>query len=161
MFSAGKCVSKARLDGKTAVVTGSNTGIGKVTAREFYRIGECVVYGAKLRLVCACVSFNENNHMRVLGARVILACRDTEKAELAVDEIKKTVAAAENQPVGELVVRKLDLSSLLSVKKCAKELLQSEERINILVNNAGKIRLSIFSPISSLTGGTMSVGVMM
>lgn len=40
-FKAGKCVSKARLDGKTAIVTGSNTGIGKITAREFYRIGKC------------------------------------------------------------------------------------------------------------------------
>lgn len=39
MFS-GKCTSKARLDGKIAVVTGSNTGIGKVTAKEFYRIGK-------------------------------------------------------------------------------------------------------------------------
>lgn len=38
MFS-GKCTSAARLDGKTAIVTGSNTGIGKVTAKEFYRIG--------------------------------------------------------------------------------------------------------------------------
>lgn len=39
MFS-NKCKSKARLDGKTAIVTGSNTGIGKVTAKEFYRLGE-------------------------------------------------------------------------------------------------------------------------
>lgn len=39
MFS-GKCKSKARLDGKTAIVTGSNTGIGKITAREFYKLGK-------------------------------------------------------------------------------------------------------------------------
>jgi hypothetical protein len=38
MFS-GKCTSQARLDGKIAIVTGSNTGIGKITAKEFYRIG--------------------------------------------------------------------------------------------------------------------------
>lgn len=43
MFGAGKCVSKARLDGKTAIVTGSNTGIGKITAREFYRIGKKII----------------------------------------------------------------------------------------------------------------------
>jgi hypothetical protein len=41
MFS-GKCRSQARLDGKTAIVTGSNTGIGKVTAKEFYRLGKRV-----------------------------------------------------------------------------------------------------------------------
>ncbi|XP_025406881.1 retinol dehydrogenase 12-like [Sipha flava] len=58
MFS-GKCRSQARLDGKTAIVTGSNTGIGKVTAKEFYR----------------------------LGARVVMACRDVKKAEQAVADI--------------------------------------------------------------------------
>lgn len=62
MFS-NKCKSKARLDGKTAIVTGSNTGIGKVTAKEFYR----------------------------LGAKVILACRDVKKAEQAVSEITAEV----------------------------------------------------------------------
>lgn len=40
MFAKSRCVSKARLDGKTAIVTGSNTGIGKITAKEFYRIGK-------------------------------------------------------------------------------------------------------------------------
>ncbi|XP_065209980.1 retinol dehydrogenase 11-like [Planococcus citri] len=109
LLKAGKCVSKARLDGKTAIVTGSNTGIGKITAREFYRI----------------------------GARVILACRDAEKAAKAVDDIKETVKSEDNQPLGELVIKKLDLGSLLSIKECAKDILQSEERINILVNNAG------------------------
>ena len=68
-----------------------------------------------------------------------MACRDTEKANKAAEEIKKSVQPIDNQPLGELIVRKLDLMSLKSVKQCAKEILMTEERINILVNNAGEL----------------------
>lgn len=36
---SGKFMTTTRLDGKTAVITGCNTGIGKITAKELYRIG--------------------------------------------------------------------------------------------------------------------------
>ena len=48
---SGRCNSKARLDGKVAIVTGANCGIGKDTALDFVRRGEqtvavCFGYGA-------------------------------------------------------------------------------------------------------------------
>lgn len=48
------------LSGKVAIVTGANTGIGKVTARELLRN----------------------------GAKVYIACRNEEKANKAMDELK-------------------------------------------------------------------------
>ena len=40
---SGRCNSKTRLDGKVAIVTGANCGIGKATALDFVRRGEQTV----------------------------------------------------------------------------------------------------------------------
>ncbi|XP_034431547.1 retinol dehydrogenase 12 isoform X2 [Hippoglossus hippoglossus] len=58
--AGGVCRSPARLDGKTVLITGANTGIGRETARDLV--------------------------MR--GARVIMACRDVEKGEEAAASIR-------------------------------------------------------------------------
>lgn len=75
------------------------------------------------------------NLIFITGARVIMACRNEQKAQEAVDDIKKTCGNKEN--LGELVVVPLDLSSLNSVRKCAQQLLEKEKRIDLLINNAG------------------------
>ncbi|XP_022110418.1 retinol dehydrogenase 12-like isoform X2 [Acanthaster planci] len=96
-IEGGRCHSKARLIGKTVLVTGANTGIGKETARDLAR----------------------------------RACRDTAKAEAAAVEISKTTGS------NNLLVVKLDLASLASVRECAKKIKADESRLDILINNAG------------------------
>uniref|UniRef100_A0A1Y1MXQ9 Retinol dehydrogenase 11 n=2 Tax=Photinus pyralis TaxID=7054 RepID=A0A1Y1MXQ9_PHOPY len=105
-FSA-RCTSTATLVGKTAVVTGCNTGIGKCTVEDFYK----------------------------RGARVIMACRSVPKAEEAKSDITKRCEGLRG--IGEIEVVQLDLASLKSIRKCAEKLLQEEDHIHLLINNAG------------------------
>ena len=64
-------------------------------------------------------------------ARVIMACRDICKAETAVQYIRQQTNS------GQLIVRKLDLASLQSVRDFAAGICQEEENIHVLINNAG------------------------
>ena len=61
-----------------------------------------------------------------------MLCRNTEKAEAAAAEIRTETG-------NQVDVLKLDLSSLESVRECAQMLLDKEEKIDVLINNAGKI----------------------
>jgi NAD(P)-dependent dehydrogenase (short-subunit alcohol dehydrogenase family) len=65
-----------------------------------------------------------------------MACRSVEKAEEAAKEIRD--ATKDLPGAGTVHVVKLDLGSLASVRQCAKDLLQTEDRIDLLVNNAGR-----------------------
>lgn len=47
-------------------------------------------------------------------------------------------------------VKKIDFCSLASVRKCAKELLEEEENIHILVNNAGQASGSFTKSVDNL-----------
>lgn len=62
---------------------------------------------------------------------MILACRDMNKALLAADEIRQQSGN------GNVVVKKLDLASLQSVRDLAKDVQENEKRLDILINNAG------------------------
>jgi len=65
------------------------------------------------------------------GARVIICCRDMTRAEAAAKDIRTDSGS-------DLVeVAQLDLASLKSVRKCAENLLENEDKIDYLINNAG------------------------
>lgn len=95
--------SDARLDGKTVIITGANTGIGKETALDLAR----------------------------RGTRIIMACRDMEKAEGAQKEI---IAESGNE---NIIVKKLDLSDTKTIREFAEQINKEESQVNILINNAG------------------------
>lgn len=102
-MAGGVCRSRALMTGKTVIVTGANCGIGKATATEL----------AKRR------------------ARVILACRDLDKANAAVKDIRSQTDQ------GVLIVKTLDLASFRSIKEFAAQVIKEEPRIDVLINNAG------------------------
>ena len=88
---------------KTSIVTGSNTGIGKETARGLAK----------------------------LGHHVVLACRDTDKAEAARREILVEL------PDAQLSVMPLDLGSFASIRTFVERFTQEHGALDVLVNNAG------------------------
>lgn len=64
-----------------------------------------------------------------------MACRNLEKAEEAAEDIKKECEGVPN--LGTIVIVNLDLASLKSIRHCVKYLIETEQRIDILINNAG------------------------
>ena len=93
------------LHGKSAVVTGANTGLGFQTAQ----------------LLAA--------H----GAAVILACRNTAKADAAADRIRSRI------PGSQVLTVPLDLASLASIQETASRLKAGHQRLDLLINNAGRV----------------------
>ncbi len=97
-----------RLDGRVVVITGANSGIGKVTAEELY----------------------------ARGARVIMLCRSETRAAAAIADIKSKLQL-QGREEGSLEAEKMDLSSLESIRECGAVLLKKLDKIDILINNAG------------------------
>jgi retinol dehydrogenase 12 len=93
----------APLAGRVALITGANTGIGLTTAIGLAR----------------------------QGAQVFVACRSSDKARAAVEEIQR---GSGNSRVTALSV---DLGDLASVRACADAFLRQDVPLHLLINNAG------------------------
>jgi NAD(P)-dependent dehydrogenase (short-subunit alcohol dehydrogenase family) len=90
---------------KISLVTGANSGIGKETALGLAR----------------------------LGATVVLACRNREKGEAALNDIRQKSGSS------ALELMTVDLADLSSVRKMAAGYLDTHAKIDVLINNAGLI----------------------
>jgi retinol dehydrogenase 12 len=66
------------------------------------------------------------------GAKVYIACRDEEKARIAIEDLKQ----ATGKPADSIVSLKLDLADLTSVKTAAEEFISKESELHTLYNNA-------------------------
>ncbi|UAJ79126.1 SDR family NAD(P)-dependent oxidoreductase [Leifsonia sp. ZF2019] len=88
--------------GRTIVITGGNAGVGYFTGEQLARA----------------------------GARVVLACRDPERAEAAVSAIRRRV------PGSRVEAMPLDLTDRGSIDAAAEQL-RERERVDALVLNAG------------------------
>ncbi|MFT7520268.1 MAG: NAD(P)-dependent dehydrogenase (short-subunit alcohol dehydrogenase family) [Kiritimatiellia bacterium] len=69
------------------------------------------------------------------GARVVMACRNQDKGRAAVDDVRST------WPDSDLVLMKLDLANLTSVREFVDELTTAVDRVDLLINNAGVMAL--------------------
>ena len=98
------------MDGKTVVITGCNTGIGKITAMD----------------------------MAKRGAKVVMLCRDLSRAEPAAADIRSQVEGA------QVVVVRMDLASLDSIKDAVDTLKKTVSKVDILINNAGVMMCPLY-----------------
>ena len=64
---------------------------------------------------------------------MIMLCRSEERANAAINSINEEVEDSD----GTLTFEQCDMSSMLSVRKCAERMLEYVSKIDILVNNAG------------------------
>lgn len=95
------------MHGKTCVITGANTGIGKAAAKQ----------------------------LAALGAHVVMVCRNRERGERARADI--SAAAQESGRGGSTELLIADLSSQSDVRAVAHDILVAHPKIDVLVNNAG------------------------
>jgi len=114
--------SSQSMQGKTVIITGGNTGIGYETAKDLLQRGS---------ISCFCELFC--NFDLSIGARVVIVCRNMDKGRQAVDRLRSETGCNEKQ----IRLMECDLSSLDSVRNFAKLYNNEEDRLDVLICNAG------------------------
>lgn len=118
ILTTRNCRSQVCLKGKTVIVVGANTGTNTyffVVSFKGFFLG---------------IGFETAIDFAKRGARVIVGCRNEKSAKEAVEKIKKETHNT------NVIYKLIDLSSFKSVKKFAADIKSTEDRLDILVNNA-------------------------
>ncbi|KAJ3404088.1 hypothetical protein HDV05_007361, partial [Chytridiales sp. JEL 0842] len=110
-MSPGYIVKQNSLSGVVCIVTGASAGIGYATARSLF-IG---------------------------GAHVICACRNKSKALAAIENMNSEASEMSSNATaaGKLDFMYLDTANLNTVRQFAKEFLERNLPLHLLINNAG------------------------
>ncbi len=108
------------IEGKTCLITGSTSGIGK----------EIAIGLAKMK------------------ANVILVGRDKAKCQATLEEISRNVSISTNKNRVSYLLA--DLSSQASIRQLANKFLDSYESLDILVNNAGVFLSRRFTTVDNI-----------
>lgn len=116
------------MKGKTVIITGSNTGIGRATATA----------------------------LASQGARIFFCCRSRAKTEPVIEAIRRSTGNA------ELFFHELDLADLSKVRDSARAFLSGNDRLDVLINNAGLVRVrSLTAQGYEMTFGVNHLGHML
>ena len=85
------------------------------------------------------IGFETALNLASLGHRILITCRSMERAVAAAESIAEKVSCS--KPISHA----LDLSEEESIQSFAETVLQSEERIDILINNAGFLKVGRYA----------------
>lgn len=98
------------LSGRTAIITGGNTGLGLEAARQFLALG---------------------------AARIILACRSLARGHEAVTALRADPVVSKANPDAVIEVFELDLSDYQSSLRFSQRVKNEVSELDILLNNGG------------------------
>lgn len=107
LFIQGPVPKFQDMNGKVIIVTGSNTGIGKETAKQ----------------------------LLAMGATVIMACRSEQRARKAMDDVLNSIR--ETSASERLLFLQCDVSDFDSVRKAVTKFEEMKLPLHVLINNAG------------------------